>query len=251
MSRWVTQVEWDEVPHLSKETKDELYASIPPYQRDARTKGIPQMGAGAIYPVAEADVVCQPFPIPRFWPKVYGLDVGWNRTAAVWAALDPDADKVFLFSEYYRSQAEPAVHAAAIKARGDWIPGVIDPAAKGRSQVDGRKLIELYSELGLFVDVADNAVESGIQHTLERLSDGRLKVFNTLQNWLSEFRLYRRDDKGDDKSTGKIIKRNDHLMDATRYLVMSGLRIAMAEPSQMGSYESMDSNSTRSAITGY
>jgi hypothetical protein len=32
-----------------------------------------------------------------------------------------------------------------------------------------------------------------------------------LQNWLSEFRIYRRDEKG------KIVKQNDHLMDATRY----------------------------------
>ena len=39
------------------------------------------------------------------------------------------------------------------------------------------------------------------------------KVFTTLMHWRKEFRLYRRDEKG------KIVKENDHLMDAKRYLV--------------------------------
>ncbi len=48
------------------------------------------------------------------------------------------------------------------------------------------------------------------------MSSGKLKVFRSLGNWLSEFRLYQRD------RDGKIVKQNDHLMDATRYLIMSG-----------------------------
>jgi hypothetical protein len=34
----------------------------------------------------------------------------------------------------------------------------------------------------------------------------------SLTKWLREFRKYHRDDKG----SGKIVKRDDHLMDATR-----------------------------------
>ena len=49
------------------------------------------------------------------------------------------------------------------------------------------------------------------------MSFGKLKVFKSLGNWLQEFRLYRRDDKG------RVVKDNDHLMDATRYLVVSGI----------------------------
>jgi hypothetical protein len=60
-------------------------------------------------------------------------------------------------------------------------------------------------------------VETGIYDVWQRLSSGRLKVFRGMKNWLSEFRLYRRDDKG------RVVKDNDHLMDATRYLVMSGI----------------------------
>src|SRR5215467_13831811 len=86
MSKFVVMAGWDDVPHLDEQTKQDLYASIPPYQRDARSKGIPQLGSGAIYPVPESEIVCKPFEIPRYWPRAYALDVGWNRTAAIWGA---------------------------------------------------------------------------------------------------------------------------------------------------------------------
>lgn len=224
MARFCVQATWDHVPHLSQEQKDRLWASIPPYQRDARAKGIPALGAGAIYPVPESDVTCDPFEIPKHWPRVYALDVGWNRTAALWGAWDRDNDIVYLTSEYYRGQAEPSIHATAIKARGDWIPGVIDPASRGRSQRDGEQLLNDYMQLGLNLETAVNTREAGIYAVWERLSTGRLKAFKSLQSWLAEYRIYRRDEKG------RIVKVNDHLMDDMRYLIMSGLDRAITEP---------------------
>jgi hypothetical protein len=196
MSKFTVMAGWDDVPHLTAEQKAEEASRIPPYQLDARSKGIPQLGAGAIYPVPESDILVDPIEIPDFWPRAYALDVGWKRTAALWGAWDRGNDILYLYSEYYRSQAEPAVHAEAIKARGAWIPGVIDPAARGRGQIDGEQLLALYTELQLSLTLANNAVESGLYETWQRLSTGRLKVFRILQNWLREYRLYRRDDKG-------------------------------------------------------
>lgn len=226
-SKTVVMASWEDVPHLSEEMKAELLASIPPFQRDARSKGIPQLGSGAIYPVPETEFTIADMPIPDHWPRCFGMDVGWNRTAAIWGAWDRESDTVYLYAEHYRGQAEPSIHADAIKARGDWIPGVIDPASRGRSQDDGRSLMELYgkSGLGLDIDVANNSVETGIYEVWQRLSTGRLKVFKSLTSWLQEFRLYRRDEKG------KIVKTNDHIMDATRYLIMSGLERAKIKPS--------------------
>lgn len=225
-ARFVVMASWDDVPHLSKEQKDLLWSTIPAYQRDARSKGIPQLGAGAIYPVPESDILVDPFEIPAHWPRSYGLDVGWNRTAAIWQANDRDTSTIYLYHEYYRGQAEPSVHARGIMAAGDWIPGVIDPAARGRGQKDGAVLLNDYRDLGLNLETANNTVESGIYATWERLSTGRLKVFRTLQHWLSEYRLYRRDDKG------RIVKANDHLMDGTRYVVQSGIDRAIVKPAQ-------------------
>lgn len=224
MTRFCVQAQWDDVPHLTADQKKRLWESIPAYQRDARTKGIPQLGSGAIYPVPESDVACDAFDIPKHWPRCYALDVGWKRTAAVWGALDREDDTVYLYSEHYRGQAEPVIHAAAIKSRGEWIPGVIDPAARGRSQDDGKQLLEQYRDLKLILEPADNAVESGIYAVWERLSTNKLRVFRSLSNWFAEYRIYRRDEKG------RIVKENDHLMDTTRYLIASGLQAAITQP---------------------
>lgn len=224
MSKAVVQASWSDVPHLTEQAKNELLSSIPPYQRDARTKGIPQLGSGAIYPVAESDVLIADFEIPAHYPRSYALDVGWNRTAALWGARDNESGTVYLYSEYYKGQTEPVIHAQGIKSRGDWILGVIDPASRGRSQYDGQKLIDTYRELGLILSESKNAVEAGIYEVWQLLANGKLKVFKSLQNWLMEFRIYQRDEKG------KVVKSNDHLMDCMRYLVLSGLNCMTVKP---------------------
>ena len=86
MSRFCIQASWSDVPHLDEDTKKQLIESMPPHMREARTKGIPMLGSGAIYPLPESLITCDPFEIPSYWPKAYGMDVGWNRTAAVWGA---------------------------------------------------------------------------------------------------------------------------------------------------------------------
>lgn len=182
------------------------------------------MGAGAIFPVAFSEISVPPFAIPDFWPRAYALDVGWNRTAALWGALDPGTSTTFLYAEHYRGQAEPVIHAGGIKARGVWIPGVIDPAARGRQQKDGEQLLAIYRGLGLHLTPADNSVDAGLLAVWELLSTGRLKVFSTLQNFQAEYGLYRRDEHG------KIVKKFDHLMDCLRYLIMSGMKRATVEP---------------------
>jgi phage terminase large subunit-like protein len=211
---------WDDVPHLGAEEKARMLAESEPHLREARSKGIPNMGAGAIYPVPEADFVIPDMALPEHWARAYGLDVGWNKTAGVWGALDRDTDTLYLYAEHYKGRAEPVIHAASIKAKGDWIHGAIDPASAGSSQIDGRQMLKLYREQGLHLHPADNSVEAGIQDVWQRLSTGRLKVFKSLHAWLAEYRMYRRNEQG------KIVKENDHLMDATRYLARSGLKHA-------------------------
>ena len=224
--RCLIQAGWQDVPHLSKADKVELQQGLPPHEVEARTTGKPTLGRGAVYPVSEETIQITPFELPPHWPRVFAMDVGWQRTAVIWAAWDRDSDCLYLYSEHYQGQAEPVLHAAAIRARGAWIPGVIDPAAQGRAQSDGLQLIKAYRDFGLNIKPADNAVEAGIFTLWQRLSTGRLKVFSSLKNWLDEFRLYHRDENG------KIVKTRDHLMDATRYLVMSGVKRAITRPKE-------------------
>lgn len=218
MPKYIDMIGWDDVPHLqpphiTKEELDELEASLLPHQKQARRTGKPALGAGAIYPIEEDDLIVDPFPLPAHWPRAYALDVGWRKTAALWAVHDQDADCYYLVHEYYRGEAEPVVHAAAIKKVGEWIMGAIDPAADNRNQKDGTKLMREYQAEGLKLRKANNAVSAGLHHNLTLMQTGRLKIFSTLSNTRKELRLYRRDEKG------KIVKENDHLMDDMRYVL--------------------------------
>jgi phage terminase large subunit-like protein len=211
---------WDDVPHLSAGQKTRMLADAEPHLVDARSKGIPSIGSGAIYPIHEDLITVEDFAIPDHWPRAYGLDVGWNKTAAVFGAIDRETDVLYLYSLHYQGQQEPSTHVAGIHGRGKWIPGVIDPAARGRSQKDGEQLMEIYQQLGLNISIADNSRESGLFEVHQRLATGRLKVFKSLREWFGEYRIYHRDEKG------HIVKQKDHAMDATRYLVVSGLDLA-------------------------
>jgi len=155
------------------------------------------------------------------------LDFGWsNPTAAVWLAHDVENDVVYVTDLYSKSEATPAEHAAALLTRGKEVPGVCDPAGQSAGQADGVSLMAQYAKHGLRLERADNAVESGLMLLLERMRAGKLKVFADMEEWLQEFRVYRR---GRD---GRIVKRNDHLMDATRYGVVSGLKL-LEEPEKI------------------
>ena len=228
-NRAMVMAGWDDVPHLTEAQKQLMREETPPHLIEARSKGIPSIGAGAIYPLAESEFVVDDIPIQPSWPRAYAMDVGWNRTATLWGALDPINNITYLYAEYYRGQAEPPIHAAAIKNRGDWIPGVIDPASSGSGQQDGKKLAELYGTgskgQGLDLAFAKNDVEAGIAEVWKGLSTGSVKVFKSLQHWRTEYRMYHRNEKG------VIVKESDHLMDCTRYLLLSGMRRAVKQSS--------------------
>lgn len=219
-SKFYASVSMREVPHVSQEAIDDLERNTPVHLRGARIRGEPSLGVGAIYPVLPEEIRCAPFVPPAFFLRGYGFDPGWNRTAAVWGAYDRENDVLYLTSEHYRGQAEPSIHADAIKARGAWQPGIADYAG---ASIDGVRVMTTYQNLGLNLVNADKSVEAGILEVHQRLSTGRLKVFSTLSHWFDEFKTYHRDEKG------KIVKANDHLMDASRYLVM-GIQHLITKP---------------------
>lgn len=224
-SRYIVQAGWNDVPHLDDKTKAELLDSTPPHLREARSKGEPSMGSGAIYPIPISDIEEKPFAIPFGWKKGYALDVGWNRTACLWGAQNPVDGTIHLYSEHYKGQQLPVVHASAIKTRGEWIRGCIDPAAQGANQRDGKQLKVEYQSLGLQLIDANNELEAGLLACWQALALGQMKIFSTLQSFKAEYRVYQRDEDGKIKD-GQA----DHLMDCMRYLWRTWSKIASLPP---------------------
>jgi phage terminase large subunit-like protein len=224
--KWVTLATWDDVPHLSKDKKEELLASYPVYQRDARSKGIPALGEGVVYPFSMERVFIESFPIPDHFKRVFALDFGFNPdpTAILWAAIDPATEVVYVYAEHYLRMAEPMVHAAVIKQMDRLakftIPGVCDPSGGGSSTADGKQTREVYrKEYQVNLISAINSIEPGITTVMDHITRDKLKIFNTCQQVKREYQLYRRNAKGNPIG-------DDHLMDDLRYLIMSGIHVA-------------------------
>jgi hypothetical protein len=220
-SRYRVDAGWDHAPHLTEDQKRRMLASTPPYLRDARSQGIPSLGEGAIYDIPLDFILCEPFRIPPDWRRGYGLDVGWNWTAAVWMAENPNTLERFIYSEHKVPNADPLRHSTAIKTRGKTLKGAIDPASNASSQKDGEKLFQIYSNStnGLHLVNANNEVDAGISLCWQSLTEGRTKVFRTCMQWQAEYRRYhrKRKENKDGVITVKIIKKDDHLMDSWRY----------------------------------
>lgn len=245
---FLKNVTWDDAPHLDKESRERLLLSIPEHERDTRSKGIPMMGSGAVYPVRDQDIVCDPIAIPKHWARVVGIDFGISHpTAVVWVAHNRDTDVLYVYDCYQRKGEAVAYHAAAIKQRGDWIPVSWPHDGLQRDKGSASPLMQQYQAHGVNMifqsarwedkSGGGQSKEAAIQHILERMHTGRLKVFSNLNDWFEQKRMYHRKD-------GIVAPVNDDLMKATDYAAMM-LRYAIPEkrmsmPAVAGDYNPLE-----------
>lgn len=249
MSRSVTRMTIEDAEHISPEKREQIIASYPPHEVEARTKGVPVLGSGKIYPVTEESISVEAFPIPRHWALIGGIDFGWDHpTAAVALAWDRDSDVVYLISAYRRSKATPLEHAATLKNWREDMPWSWPHDGTHQMKDGGKSFRDQYADAGLNMlgthathPSGGYGVEAGVMDILTRMQTGRFKVFGHLNEWWAEFRLYHRKD-------GQIVKERDDLMDATRYAMMM-LRYAIEAGFLLG--ETHEEQGGRNATTGY
>lgn len=237
MSRHVTFMTIDDAEHYSPEERAAIVAAYPAHEREARAKGIPVLGSGRIFPIAEEEIKIAPFRLPRFWPRIGALDFGWDHpAAAVELAWDTEADVVYVTKSFRASQQTPLMQAVTLKPWGDWLPWSWPRDGRNETLAGaGIALAKQYREAGLnmlgtHAQFSDGSVsvEAGIMEMLDRMQTGRFKVFDTLNDWFEEFRLYHRKD-------GVVVKLRDDIMSATRYGVMM-LREALVNPAELSSH---------------
>ncbi|CAB4154977.1 Terminase-like family [uncultured Caudovirales phage] len=234
-----TSMTIDDVLHYTAEERARIIASYPAHEREARAKGIPILGSGRVFPIAESAITVEPFQIPDHWPVICGIDFGWDHpTAMVWVAWDRDADTLYVYDCHRSRETTPTQHAPFILSRGSWIPVAWPHDGLQHEKGSGFQLAEQYRNAGInmlhemaqFPETGDEnghkvsrvSVEAGVLNMLQRMQAGKLKVFSSLNEWFEEFRLYHRKD-------GKIVKLQDDLMAATRYAYMM-MRYAITPP---------------------
>lgn len=228
--RHVTRMALDDADHFTDAQRQRILDSYASHEREARARGNPALGSGRVFPLAADDVREVAFDLPDHWPRLCGLDIGWDHpTAAVWLAWDRDTDTAHVYDSYRVREQTPVVHAAALKSRGDWIPVAWPADALQHDKGSGQPVATQYRAQGVemlpdparFAD-GSVSVEAGVLEMLDRMKTGRLRVAAHLSEWWEEFELYHRKD-------GRLVKERDDLLCATRYALMM-LRFAAELP---------------------
>ena len=219
-----------DVGHYTEADVERIIGGCPEHEREARVNGSPSLGSGKVFPVSESSISVQSFPTPPHWPRINGIDFGWDHpTAAVQLVWDRDGDCIYVTQAYRRKEEIPVIHAEAIKAWGDWVPTAWPHDGLQHDKGSGETLAGQYRKNGILMmhdratfEDGSNGVEAGVMDMLDRMRTGRLKVFAHLEDWFEEFRLYHR-------KNGKIVKERDDLLAATRYALMMRRR-AVVKP---------------------
>ena len=259
LDRIVIQMTIDDALHYSAEERAKIIASYPPHEREARAKGVPIMGTGRVFPVSEASITCDPFPIPKHYRNIIGVDFGWDHPfAAAHLAYDADRDIVYVCKVIRVREQTPVFHAASIRAWPDvyWAPvawphdGLQHDKGSGVSLATqyGRQGLNMLHDKATYPD-GGNGVEAGVTEMLDRMRTGRWKVFSTCREWFEEFRLYHRAPKGN-TGTIQIVKERDDCLSASRYAMMM-LRFATTEPVDYDDFEYDQARRTANPWTGY
>ena len=225
--RKIYMATWDDAPHLSEQDKKDYLETFPEHERDTRATGIPMMGEGAVFPIADKDITCAPIAIPNHFFRICGVDYGINHPAAgAWLAIDGDTGTVYLYDEYSKDKELPPYHASAIRRRDPFgtIPVIGPHDGMNEEKSSGQKIAEQYKAEGVnmlpFTACYEDGVygrqpvEPVVQEMLMKMRDGSFKVFETCSGFLAEKRgLHRKDNK--------IVAINDDIFKAVSYAFMT------------------------------
>lgn len=197
--------------------------------------GIWAAAEGMVYDGWDASIhLIDRFEIPPEWPRHWVVDFGYTNPF-VWQAWAEDPDgRLYRYREIYRTQRLVEDHARDILAatEGEPIPAsfVCDHDAEDRATLE--------RHVGYATEAAYKAVSPGIQAVasrLKRAGDGRARVFLLRDSLVErdedlaeagrptcteeEVESYVWDTSSGRKKGEEPVKRDDHGMDATRYIV--------------------------------
>jgi phage terminase large subunit-like protein len=228
----VITVDMDDNPHLNEATKVRVLSGLTAEERKARKSGLFVHFAGLIYPKfsTERHVVPELVELPND-PIVPlgGIDNGIRNMAGVLLTfLDPD-DVLWVFDELPIQGKTVAEVAGAFNERWAYWQcaprwTIIDPASRRREEQTGKSIRDAYREAGVMTIVGLNDHLTGFNAVKERLETDRLKVTANCTELIREFRKYRwrkESSRSDDAPKEAPIRKDDHLLDALRYICLS------------------------------
>ena len=203
-------------PSLSQKTLERYKNMYSGVFYDRYIRGLWVVAEGLVYPMFNNVVPT----VPRKYDTYYiGMDYGiLNPTAML---LVGHCDGVwYVVKEFYHSgretnqqktDAEYYVDLKQLAGNLTIKRLIVDPSAASFIT-----LVEKEHQFKIWD--ADNTVIEGIQHVAQCIADKKLMVNDCCKRTIQEFGLYRWDETAPED---KVIKENDHAMDALRYVIQT------------------------------
>jgi PBSX family phage terminase large subunit len=179
---------------------------------------------GVVYPDFNKNLV-EPFAVPKEWKRVFGFDPGFNDpTAFVAGAIDPKDGTLYIYKEYKVPEQPISYHAAQLKPLVEGFDKVFpiqaDPSVRKRNDRDGTAYAQYFKNIsGLILEPGNNDILYGIEKMRDYMFAGKLKFFNDLEALVDEASRYMYASRTATNTNDKPIDKNNHLMDALRYVV--------------------------------
>ena len=233
---WWVGATWDDAPHLKDDEKERLKAAYPPHEVDARTTGVPMRGEGAVWPISENTITCEPFQIPHHYVRIKGIDFGIGHPfGGADIAWDRDADIIYVIRttriKAVGDEAPVATHAAWLNGVDPWVPIAWPHDGTQREKTSGKQVQRSYRDAPYKCNLLGKSarypkgpgedkeregaqpVEPIVAELYERMLTGRFKVFRGCAEFFDEFRRYHRKD-------GRIVAVDDDTLKAVMYAVI-------------------------------
>lgn len=209
---------WANNPFMRDEEKQRLRDATPLHMLEAVEHGIPIFGVGKVFTMDESTVLCNPFEVPDHYRLIAGIDPSATSKGywgAVLLALDPDTECVYVIKNYKETGLTIGEHYDNLRQMiPKWVNCVMDPSGGGEDQATKLSALEFLRERGMNIVKADktkNKKEAIIGQIEGLCRSNKFHIFNNCHHYLDEWRRYARDEGG------RILKENDHTLDASFY----------------------------------
>lgn len=232
-------VDMDDNPYLNEKNKEDTLNEYDISTRKARKEGRFVHFAGIIYNeykehIHVADPYMYGFDNDKPFANqnvnvIIGIDPGIRYTAVIWAAVD-EQNKMFIFDEvqlenWTIKEVCEYIHRTNAYHEVEPIFNVIDPQARERSKQTGKTDQSQFTKYGVYTILGQKAWSTGVDQVKQRFRDNMLIIFRNCSGLRKDIPMYRYKEKVgnrlEEDPKPAPIEKDDHRLDAVRYIVMS------------------------------
>lgn len=231
----IITVSTDENPYITPQAIEALLINMTPEEREARRHGKFGETGGLVYKNFGPRNLTDPFLPPKNWMRINAMDHGLrNPTVWLFAAIDQKGN-IYIYDEYTASNVLVPQHAEVVVKKeliyGEPLYRIGDPSIHNKNPITGTSVQIEYSDRGVDIIEGNNQMESGILRVQTYIGnetiEPKLFICTNCRGLISELRKYRWDTwaskKDELKKEKKEVpkKKDDHHVDALRYLIAS------------------------------